>query len=337
MSERPAFEVHKCDESGCRFDLDCPDLAFRLQVAMDCPEFQDILLFLLFNFLLLQVMSKRRYPLACVTCVVLIAVAGCKPLQINNLAQRVRASNFRDWSPQFALLPYAESLPGGKIKLRNIRNNLYLTENDFVPQYYDRSIALTDIRHVDFIVVPFRGNEYMAHTMLSFELADRSFISVSAEIRTEKGEEYSPILGVSRQFEITYVVADERDLIRLRTWHRDADVYIYRTVANPAQSQALFVDVMERVNQLAHQPEFYHTVTNNCTTNILDHVNRLRQNPLAYNWQILLPGYSDEYAYNEGLLDTSVQFAQLKQAAWINDLADLHFDDPDFSRKIRQR
>ncbi len=265
-----------------------------------------------------------------------VVPGGCKPLQLNRLSQRIAASNYRDWSPQFAKLPYAIGLPGGKVNVRNVRNNLYLSENDFVPRYYDRTFRIDDIRNVDFIVVPFQGNEYMAHTMLSFGLADGSYIGVSAEIRTEKGEEYSPILGFTRQYEITYVVADERDIVRLRTRHRDADVYVYRTVATPEQSQALFLDVMERVNQLARQPEFYHTLANNCTTNILDHVNRIKQQKLSYNWRILLPGYSAEYAYEEGLLDNSVPFEQLKQRAWINDLADQHFEDPQFSNLIRR-
>ncbi|MGI9519394.1 MAG: Lnb N-terminal periplasmic domain-containing protein [Pirellulaceae bacterium] len=267
----------------------------------------------------------------------LVLSFGCKPLQVNDLSQRVVASNYRDWSPQFARLPYATAEPSGQIRLRNVRNNLYLAENDFVPQYYDRHIEIDDVRTVDFIVVPFQGHEYMAHTMLSFGLVDGSYLGVSAEIRTEKGEEYSPVLGLSNQYELTYVVADERDIIRLRTRHRDADVYLYHTVATPEQSQALFLDVMERVNQLAQKPEFYHTVSNNCTTNILKHVNRIRQQRLSYNWRVLLPGYSAEYAYEQGMLDTSVPFEELKERAWINDLAERHFDDPLFSRQIRFR
>lgn len=269
--------------------------------------------------------------------VALVMICGCKPFQTNNVRDRLQASNFRDWSPQFAELPYAVPSGDGHIELRNIRNNIYLTENDFVPDYYDRTISLQDIQSTDFVVVPFKGMEFMAHTMLSFGLADGTYIGVSAEIRTEKGEAYSPFLGISNQFELTYVVADERDIIRLRTRHRDADVYVYRTVATPEQSQRLFLDVMERVNQLAERPEFYDTLMNNCTTNILNHVNHLRNEKISYNWQVLLPGHSDRYAYNLGLLDNRVPFEQLKQSAWVNDLASEHFDDPNFSRKIRSR
>ena len=196
---------------------------------------------------------------------------------------------------------------------------------------------LDDVVAVDFVMVPFQQTPDLAHTMMSFGLKDGSYIGISAEIRTEKGETYSPLLGMSRQFEITYVVADERDIIRLRTRHRDADVYIYPTVATPQQAQALFLDIIHRVNELARQPEFYDTVRNNCTTNILHHVNRLRQQQISYDWRIFFPGYSDKYAYDLGLLDQSLPFDELKQSVWINDLAERHYDDPDFSQRIRRR
>ena len=266
----------------------------------------------------------------------LTLASGCRPLQVNNLADRLKASNERDWSREYSTLPYASGNSDGTIELRNIRNNLYLSSDDFVPQYYDRTFHISDIRSVDFIVCPFRGMEYIAHTMLSFRLADDTHIGVSAEIRTEKAEEYSPYQGFVRQYELTYVVADERDIIRLRTRHRDSDVYLYRTVANAEQAQALFVDMMERANKLAQKPEFYNTLANNCTTNILDHVNRIKPGRLFYNWKVFLPGYSAKYAYDEGILDQSRSFEQLKQEAWINDLAARHFEDPDFSRKLRE-
>ncbi len=262
---------------------------------------------------------------------------GCQRVPVNGLADLIEPSNYRDWSPQFSRLSYASWLPDGRLQISNVRNNSYLTENDFVLQYSDRTFPITDVRTVDFVVVPFRDAEFMAHTMLSFGLADGSYLSISSEIRTEKGEEYSPVKGLGRQYELTYVVADERDLIRLRTRHRDADVYLYRTTATAEQAQMLLLDMLQRVNELAVKPEFYNTITNNCTTNVLNHVNRLRQTKISYSWQVLLPGFSDEFAYELGMLDNRVPFEQLKQNALINELATRHYDDPDFSRLIRSR
>jgi Domain of unknown function (DUF4105) len=268
---------------------------------------------------------------------IVVFLSGCQPLITNPLRDRVIASNARDWAPQFAKLPWAEARPDGTIRISNVRNNLYLGEEDFVPQYYDLDFRLEDIRSVDYLVVPFNSTPLIAHTMVSFGLADGRYFCFSAEIRTERGEKYSPVLGFVRQYEITYVIADERDLVRLRTKYRDSDVYLYRTVATAEQSQAMLVDMLERTNKLASRPEFYNTVVNNCTTNVLNHVNRLRQQKLAFSWKVLFPGYSDQFAWEQGLLDRSVPFEQLKTESKINDLASQYFDDPDFSQRIRQR
>ena len=223
----------------------------------------------------------------------------------------------------------------GIVTVRDIRNCNWLTEKNFVFQTYDREFRISDIESVDFIVVPFQNMPLIAHTMLSFGLTDGSYITLSAEIRTERGEEYSPILGISNQFEITYVIADERDLIRLRTRHRDADVYLYPTVATPEQSQTLFMDVMTRANQLADRPEFYDTIMNNCTNNIVRHVNQISPNRVPISLEVLFPGMSDRYAYNLGLLPQFIGFERLRQLAHINALAETHYDSPDFSQKIR--
>jgi hypothetical protein len=136
---------------------------------------------------------------------------------------------------------------------------------------------------------------------------------------------------------LIYQVADERDLIRLRTRHRDAKVYVYPTVATPEVAQKLFVDVFQRVNQLAVRPEFYNTFANNCTTNIVSHVNELKSNRVPFNWKVLLPGYSAKYAYELGLLDNRLPFDELTKLALVNELADEHFYDPNFSQLIRSR
>ena len=233
---------------------------------------------------------------------VVVWMAGCKPLMINSLGDRLTPSNTRDWSPEFAVSP-AATVSGDAIHLHNVRNVNYLSEDDFIVKYYDRTVNKSEIVSVDFIVTPFQTAPLLAHTMLSFGLTDGTYLGVSVEIRKEVGEKYSPILGFGNQFEIAYVVADERDLIRLRTRHLDADVYVYPTVATPAQAQDLFVDVMQRVNKLYVDPEFYNSVRNNCTTNLVDHVNNLRPNRVAFGWRVLLPGFSAEYAYDIGLLD----------------------------------
>lgn len=271
-----------------------------------------------------------------ITIIWIMLYCGCQPLQLNRVRDRLTPSNERNWTPELAILPQA-ILDDEWIHLRNIRNINYLSDDNFVVEHFDRTIRRDDIQSVDFVVTPFKRMPAIAHTMLSFGLRDGSYLGLSVEIRPEVGEKYSPFLGVGRQFEITYVIADEKDLIRVRTRHRDADVYIYPTIATPEQAQLLFVDVLHRVNKLAQEPEFYDTITNNCTTNLFEHVNNMNPERIAYNWRILFPGFSAEYAYQTGLLDKRIPFQDLKLMAHVNDLAETYYDEPNFSQLIRSK
>jgi hypothetical protein len=172
--------------------------------------------------------------------------------------------------------------------------------------------------------------------MLSFGLANGEHVAISVEIRKEQGETFSAVKGLLNQYEIMYVVADERDVIDLRAVHRGDDVYVYPLRATPEQSQALFVDMLRRANQLAEQPEFYNTITNNCTTAIVRHFNQLAKTPLAVSDpRIFLPGYSDELVYELGLIDTTASFAETKRRANVSPLARQHRDAADYSQAIR--
>ena len=283
--------------------------------------------------------SKIRSAAYLLTCMVLVGVcsSGCSRLNIaESVQQRLTPSNDRDWKPELARTPRAQ-IDGQQYTLTNIRNNSYLTEHDYVVAYHDRQIQLDQIQSVDFVVAPFVNAPKLAHTILSFGLDDGSYLAVSVEVRKELGEDYSPVLGLARQYELTYVLSDERDVIRLRTEHHGANVYVYPTVANALQSQALFVDVIERMNRLADHPEFYNSITNNCTTNLAGHVNEVSPGKINYGWKVLLPGLSAEYAYELGLLDNRIPFEDLTAISLINPLAEEHFDDPDFSQRIRSR
>lgn len=272
-------------------------------------------------------------------CAIFVFMAGCnvpfRHRSTTDLPPPLTDSDASPWQAPYAVLPRAE-FQGDTVTVRNIRNFHYFREDVFVPQYYDKTIPLRDVKGVDFVVVPFKEAPSLAHTMLSFEFADQRFLGVSVEARMRHGQRYSPIQGILNQYELMYVIADERDLIPLRTEHRDVDVRVYRTKVTPEEARALFVDILKRANQLAENPEHYHTLTNNCTTNIVDHVNRLRPGQIPYSIGVLLPGHSDRLAYDLGLLDTDLSFSELRRAARVNDLARRHLDDPSFSSLIRR-
>ena len=228
---------------------------------------------------------------------------SCNALRVNGVLDRITPSNDREWSPDLARTAYATIDETQTVTLHNIRNCQYVTETDYTVKYSDRQFKLSDVEGVDFIVVPFNNAQAIAHTMLSFRLRDNTYIGCSIEIRSEKGENYNPLLGTTRQYELMYLFADERDIIRLRTRFRDAEVYVYPTVATPEGAQRLLVNVLDRANELARNPEFYNTITNNCTTNLAGHVNTVVDNKINYNWRVLLPGFSAEYAYKLGFTD----------------------------------
>jgi len=246
-----------------------------------------------------------------------------------------RPSNDRRWRPDLRVLATAE-FDSDRVHIKNIRNARYRTEEDYDVRHYDLDFALEEVQAVDFVIVPFSNLPWLAHTMLSFELKNGQHFGISVEGRLEQGENYSATNGTSNEFELIYVIGDERDLIPLRTETRKVDVYIYRGRATPEQAQNLLVDMLARVNKLAREPEFYNTITNNCTTNLVDHVNKLRPGAIPLDWRVIFPGHSDRLLFDLGLLVTQNSFEATRLRAKVNHRVALYKDSPDFSRLIRQ-
>jgi len=263
------------------------------------------------------------------------ALVGC-----HSVEKRLSPSHFRDWVPEQAVLPRAE-IKGDQVTVRNVRNCQYYANDVYLVDYYDKTFDMRAVQGVDFIVVPFASMPALAHTMLSFKVTGDDgkpdYLAISVEVRKEKNETYSPIQGAAQQYELIYVVADERDVIQYRTNYNSEDVHLYRTTASPEAARMLLSDVLGRVNEIAREPEFYDTITNNCTTNIVRHINRIRPNRVMADFRMLLPGYSDEVAYDQGLIERHGTFLQTKQQAYINPLAQRYAGREDFSELIRRR
>jgi len=247
----------------------------------------------------------------------------------------VEPSNARDWQPDVAVLPSAE-ISGDIITVRNIRNFDYRSETDYTPAYYDKRFDLNKLEGVDLVAVYWMGPA-IAHTFLSFAFADGEHLAISIETRKEKGEAYSTVKGFFRQYETYYVVADERDVIRLRTnYRRDPpeDVYVYRIQGPIENGRRVFLAYMKQINALGQRPKFYNTLVGNCTVDIwfntLDNTTHL-----PFSWKILASGYVPEYLHEAGRLGTSVPFAELQRRAHVNARAQAADAAPDFSQRIR--
>jgi len=244
-----------------------------------------------------------------------LALAGCSPLQfseqwLRRLPERVadQPQQHRRWQPQLAVLAHAE-LDDKQATIRNVRQCRWQTADRAVVRYNDWQVRWEDVRTVDFIVVPFPEAPVLAHTMLSFGFADGRQLVASVEARLEQGEAFSAAAGSVRQFELIYILGDETDLLGLRAELRRDEVYLYRSIAGPEKSAELLRHVLRRANQLARQPEFYDSLTNNCTTNLIEHINTIRPDAVPSSLENLLPGHSDSMAYQLGLIDTSLPFA----------------------------
>jgi Domain of unknown function (DUF4105) len=246
----------------------------------------------------------------------------------------IRPSNDRDWQPEVARLPGAR-IEGDLVTLHNIRNFDYHTETDFTPRYYDRTFDLRRLDRVDLVAVYWMGPA-IAHLFLTFGFGEHH-LAISIEARKERGEGYSSLGGFFRQYELIYIAGDERDLIRLRTNYRKdppEDVYLYRVQAPIENGRRVFLQYMRAINDLRDRPEFYNTLTTNCTNVILVNT-RVNPDHLAFSWKILLSGYTPEYVYEAGSLDRSQPFEELRRRAQINSLARAADQDPDFSQRIR--
>lgn len=276
--------------------------------------------------IILAVVKGRWHAIGLIFC--LFVVVYCWHLLIP-------ASNDRNWQLPVARLSTAEYAEGGDtVTIRNIRNFDYRSRHDFDVRYYDKKIAIDQIHGVD-LIVSYWGSEAMAHTFLSFEYEAGNHLAVSIEIRPEMGETYHPLAGIFKQYEIIYVIGDERDLVRLRTHYRAEETYLYRSTASPDQARDLFIEILNRVNQLAQKPAYYGTIRANCTTSLVKHVNKILVDDIPFSGRLLFNGFSDRLAFSKGNIKKELPFQDLKAACYISDKARSLGDDPEFSTKIR--
>jgi Domain of unknown function (DUF4105) len=245
----------------------------------------------------------------------------------------LKPSNNRSWQPDVAEEPWAD-VKGDEVTLHNVRNCDYRTETEYIPHWEKRTVRLSQLTGLD-VAINYWGSPWMAHPIASFQFADAPPLCFSIETRKEIGERYSTIGGFFRQYELIYVVADERDVIRVRTnFRRGEDVYLYRTTVPPEKARERFMDYIAALNELHAHPRWYNAATTNCTTSI--RTQRAATQRAPWNWRILLNGKADELLFERGALATDgLPFAELKMRALINCAAIAADAAPDFSRRIR--
>jgi hypothetical protein len=246
----------------------------------------------------------------------------------------IEPSNDRQWQPEVAVLPYA-TFDGDLITVHNIRNFDYQTETDFTVAYYDRTYDLTKLDSVDLVAVYWMG-PMIAHIFLTFGFGD-DHLAISIEARKEATEGYSSIKGFFKQYELIYIVGDERDLIRVRSNYRKdppEEVYLYQLPGSIEGGRRIFVEYMKSINSLREHPKFYDTLLANCTNVIWMH-SRVNPGHLPFSWKILLTGYLPEYIYEQGRMHTNLPFPELQRRSLINANALQADQASNFSQRIR--
>jgi hypothetical protein len=286
--------------------------------------------FLLASIVLLLFVRPRRWGLggfAALFAAVLVWYLLLKP------------SNDRAWTDDVARTPHA-IIDGDRLTIRNVRNFDYRSADDYTSRWEERAYNLNRLRTADFMLV-YWGSKAIAHAIVSFEFerdgrADNDYLAISIETRKEKGESYSAVQGFFRQYELVYVFGDERDLVRLRTNHRNEDVYLYRTNITPDHARTLLLSYARQANSLHDKPRFYNALTTNCITGVLDLANEQRgANARGLSWEIVFSGYAARRMYRNGHLDTSLPFEQLEARSRVNDVAHTADQSPHFSTMIR--
>ena len=249
-----------------------------------------------------------------------------------------RSSPFkhRDWQPDDAQTASAE-INGDHVTIHNVRNCNYVTTHDYTCQWETREYDLANLSGID-LFITWWGPTLIAHPIVSFDFGSQGHVPMSIETRDVVGQSYSAIRGFFRQYELIYIVTDERDVVRLRTnFRKDEEVYIFRTTVKPELSRKIFLDYLQRVNELHQQPEWYNAVTNNCTTNIDVSASQAQGRHTVWDWRVILNGKMDELLYEHNRLVTGgLSLPALKAQAHINAAAVAADNSPDWSKLIRE-
>ncbi len=227
-------------------------------------------------------------------------------------------------------------IDGDRAHLTGFRNFRYRSRDDFDVNYEERVVDISQLTSVD-LMISFWNVGPVGHTFLSFNFDNAAPVCISIETRPEVGERFAPIPSMFKQLELIYVVGDERDLVRSRTNYRDEEVFLYRLRNPPDAAQALFRVYLQRINELADRPEWYHLLKNNCCLNIIRYKNATGREG---SWDVrhYLNGWIDRYFYDTDMVDTSLPFAELRRRSHINQVVqamDDSLDPLEFSRRIR--
>lgn len=247
----------------------------------------------------------------------------------------IQASNNRDWRPEVTNLPRIE-INKDEVTIHNFRNAKW-HEGRVTANWQTRNYDLNKLSSLHLIVEPFNDSKLMAHTMLDFGFQDQGHVIVSIEARKEIDEEYSLVAGALRQFELIYIFGDEKDLLTLRALVRGSALHLYPIKAEPEFLADLFRDLAMSANALHDEPKFYHTLRDNCTTTLVEHIDRHYQEKIGTRIETIFPAKAGALLYELGRMDTNLSYQQAYEASRIDHLiAKYRDEEKNFSSLIHE-
>ena len=247
----------------------------------------------------------------------------------------LRPSSDGDWQADVDRTAWAE-INGDRVTIHNVRNCDYRTETDYAIFWSDRTFYLSEIQATDLFLTNW-GLRWVSHPIVSFQFGNNEHIAFSIEARYKARQSYSAILGFFRQYQLIFVTADERDIIRLRSnYRKNEEVYMYRTALQPERARAVFLTYVAYLNKLRDHPEWYNALTRNCTTTLDRQIAATATSPTPWNYRLILNSTLDELLFDRGRLVTGgLPFSALKERARINAAAKAVNQSPHFSALIR--
>jgi len=247
--------------------------------------------------------------------------------------RRLVPSNDRIWADDVAQMT-SGTIDGNRVTLHNVRNFAWRTQTDYLARWETRCYDLERLASVD-MIMSYWSRRTIAHMLVSFGFEDGEHVAFSVEIRRERHESYSEIGGFFKEFELSVIAADERDVVRLRTNVRGEDAYLYRVRMAVPAVRSLFLAYVDEANALVHAPRFYHTITGNCTTLVYQMMKRIVGH-LPFDYRVLLSGYMPEYVYSVGGLDRNFPLEELRALGYISERAKKADGNETFSADIRR-
>ena len=245
---------------------------------------------------------------------------------------QIAPSNNRLWADDVAQVTTGV-VEGDRVTLHNVRNFDWRTKTDYTQRWETRTYDLRHLNSLD-MILSYWSMPAIAHVLISFGFDDGEHVVFSVEIRREKTESFSEIGGFFKEFELSVIACDERDVIRVRTNVRGEDDYLYRIRMPVDEIRSLFLAYVSQANDVARKPRFYNTITANCTT-IIYHMAKRIVGHLPLDYRLLLSGYLPGYVYKVGGLDTRYSLEELRALGRITERAKQSDRRPTFSADIR--